>query len=146
MTPRSGTREMVVAIALLLLQGGATGYGDQSASLMDFLKRAYRASQSDLTDAEKLKRKESRTSILPFYFYEGGDYSAKTFVFPLFYRRYNRAERYHHFCFLPLLSGWSRMEDTGRLFYSVPLLSFGGTMTNGDGTLVVALPLLTAAF
>ena len=137
---------VALAVACATCVRGSTPDDGHGASLTGFLKRAYGATRSDLTDAEKLKGKESRTSVLPFYFHEGGAYSAKTFVFPLFYRRYNRAERYYHFCFLPLLSGWSRMEDSGRLFYSVPLLSFGGTMTNNDGTLVMSLPLLTSVF
>ena len=136
----------IIVVAVVLLHDVASAEESHGASLMGFLRRAYGATRSDLTDVEKLKRKESRRSVLPFYFHEGGDYSARTFVFPLFYRRDNRAERYYHFCFLPLLSGCSRLEDTGRLFYSAPLLSFGGTMTNNDGTLVMSLPLLTGVF
>ena len=139
-------RYTICGVVIVLLRNVASGEEFHGASLTGFLKRAYGATRSDLTDAEKRKRKESRTSVLPFYFHEGGDYSAKTSVFPLFYRRYNRAERYYHFCFLPLLSGRSRLRDTGRMFYSVPLLSFGGTMTNSDGTLIASLPLLTMVF
>ena len=134
---------VALALCLAVLSPLGSAKAAEAASLMGFLKRAYRASQEGVEQEEQWKRDDNRVAFPPLYIHEAGDYSGKTLLLPLYWRIHDRSQKFEYVLLVPVLSGRLKLGDDGSAYHLFPLLSGWGKVRDDGLTFFGCLPLLT---